>query len=132
MGEGRNTETVKEIYADFGRGDVDGILSKCSDDVLWLTHLDPVVPWSGNYSGKNNVRTFFEAIFTSVDVEAFEPMEWIADGDKVVSIGRFVCVARSTGKRADTRWVFIWRFHHGMVNSYEQFHDESISDAFRA
>jgi hypothetical protein len=43
-------------------------------------------------------RSFFEAIFQSVDVDAFEPNEWIADGDVVVSLGEFECRVRATGK----------------------------------
>jgi uncharacterized protein len=76
-------------------------------------------------------RSFFEAIFQSVDVDAFEPNEWIADGDVVVSLGEFECRVRATGKRSRTRWVFIWKFRDAKISSYEQFHDPALAAAFR-
>lgn len=131
MSRERNLETIQAIYASFGRGDVQAILDTLSDDVRWVTHLDPAVPWSGDYSGKSNVPRFFDAIFASVDVLAFEPQEWIVDGGNVVSIGAFGCRVKATGKEARTRWIFLWSVKDGVVTSYEQFHDEAMSAAFR-
>ena len=130
MSEQQNVETVKEMYAAFGRGDIDAIVAKCTTDVEWITHLDPIIPWSGDHSGKEFVPAFFGAIFGSADVTAFEPQEFIAQGDTVVSIGSFSCHARANDKDATSRWIFIWKFHDGMVSSYEQFHDENLTGAF--
>jgi hypothetical protein len=52
-----------------------------------LESLDSVAPWS-DFSGKERISNF-EALFQSVDLDAFEPNEWIADGDVVVSLGEF-------------------------------------------
>ena len=131
MSEQDNINSVQEMYSAFGRGDVATIVDKCSDDVKWITHLDPAVPWSGDYSGRDNVPRFFQAIFESVDTTSFEPQEWIADGDTVVSIGSYGCRVRATGKEANTRWIFVWKFDDGRVVSYEQFHDENMNAAFR-
>ncbi len=130
MGEQANITTVTEIYGLFGQGDVAGIVARLSDDVRWLSHLDAVVPWAGDFSGKARVPDFFRAIFDSCDVQAFEPQEWTAQGDTVVSTGRFVCRARTTGRSADTRWCFIWKLKDGAITSYEQFHDPAITAAF--
>jgi hypothetical protein len=40
--------------------------------------LDSVVPWSGDFLGKERISNF-EALFQPVDLAAFEPNEWIAD-----------------------------------------------------
>jgi ketosteroid isomerase-like protein len=128
MSEQQNVETIQEVYAAFGRGDVAFIVAKLTDDIRWVSHFDSVVPWSGDFPGK--VPEFFEAIFQSVDVEAFEPNEWIADGD-VVSLGEFGCRVRATGKRSRTRWVFIWKFRDAKIFSYERFHDPALAAAFR-
>ena len=131
MSEQQNVHTIQEIYSAFGRGDVSAILAKLTDDVAWILHLDPIVPWSGDYSGKDRVPMFFENIFNSVAVESFEPMDYIAEGDVVVSLGTFGCRSNATGKIGNTRWVFIWRLKDGKVSSYEQFHDVRIADVFR-
>jgi hypothetical protein len=63
------------------RGDVAVIVDTLTDDTRWVSHFDSVVPWSGDFSGKDRIPQFFEAILQSADVEAFEPKEWIAEGD---------------------------------------------------
>ncbi|HEY5812198.1 MAG TPA: nuclear transport factor 2 family protein [Terrimicrobiaceae bacterium] len=127
----QNVEIIADLYAAFQRADIDFILSKLVDDVRWISHFDPTVPWDGDFSGTDRVPAFFAAIFDSVDVEAFEPKEWISEGDSVVSVGEFACKVRTTGKRSRTRWVFIWKFREGKISSFEQFHDPAIAAAFR-
>ena len=131
MSEAQNVETVGKIYEAFGRGDIPYIIDQLLEDVRWVSHFESVVPWAGDYSGKSRVQKFFDAIGGSVDVTAFTPREFVAQGDTVVSLGEFGCRVRSTGKSALTRWVFIWKFREGRVYSYEQFHDPAIASAFR-
>jgi len=126
-----NVATITKIYEAFGKGEVPYIIDQLSDDVRWVSHLEPIVPWGGERSGKANVPSFFQAINDSVDVESFVPGEFIAEGDTVVSLGTFGCRVKATGKTANTAWVFIWKVQDGVVTSYEQFHDPEIADAFR-
>jgi ketosteroid isomerase-like protein len=131
MSNQQNVKTIQEIYAAFSRGDVAFIVTRLTDDIRWVNHFDSIVPWGGDFSGIERIPAFFEAIFQSVDVEIFEPSEWIADGDAVVSLGEFGCRVRATGKRARTRWVFIWKFRDAKIFSYEQFHHPALAAAFR-
>src|SRR4051812_1122457 len=105
MSEQQNVRAVQEIYAAFGSGNVQAIIDKLMDDVAWILHLDPIVPWSGESSGKSRVPKFFENVYSSVTVTSFEPLEYVAQGDVVVSIGTFGCRSNATGKSSDTRWV---------------------------
>ena len=91
----------------------------------------PLCHGAATFPGKIQIPRFFEAIFQTVEVEAFEPKEWISDGDAVVSLGEFGCRVRATGKRCRTRWVFIWKFREGKICSYEQFHDPALAAAFQ-
>jgi ketosteroid isomerase-like protein len=125
-----NIDLINEIYAAFGRGDVQAILDRLTDDCLWITHLEECVPWAGDYSGKATVPGFFSAIFDSVDVLGFQPTEFISEGDTVVSLGTFACRSKATGKSTETRWIFVWKVRNGLVCSYEQFHDPRLAQAF--
>jgi hypothetical protein len=60
-------------------------------------------PGAATFQGKERIPYFFEAIFQSVDVEAFEPDEWIADGDAIASLGEFECRVRAADKRTQVR-----------------------------
>jgi uncharacterized protein len=133
MSEAQNLQTIRDIYAAFGRSDIPFILSKLTDDVRWITHIDPIVPWSGDFSGKTNIPRFFDAILETCEVTAFEPQEFIVEGDKVVSLGIYGAKVKATGKSTLPRWCFIWTFRQdGLVSGYEQFHEPSMADGFRA
>jgi ketosteroid isomerase-like protein len=131
MSEQQNIGRVTKMYEAFGRGDIPYIIDQLADDVRWVSHLEPIVPWSGDRSGKANVPKFFQAIAQNVDVRAFEPTEFVAQGDTVVSMGRFRATVRATGKTDDSPWIFIWKFGGGKVVSYEQFHDSALAAAFK-
>jgi ketosteroid isomerase-like protein len=130
MSESQNVEIVNEIFAAFGRGDVPFMISKLEPDIHWFSYFDPIVPWGGDFSGKERVGEFFKA-HDSVEVLGFEPTEFVAQGDTVVALGFFSCRAKSTGKSATSKWVFIFKFRNGLVYSYEQFHDPQLAGVFR-
>ena len=131
MVESDNVALIGRIYEAFGRGDIEYIIDQLSDDVRWVTHLEPIVPWSGDYSGRTNVPKFFDAIASSVETTSFTPHEFIAQGETVVSTGEYGCTVNATGKSSLTPWVFIWKLRDGKVASYEQFHDPALTEAFR-
>ncbi|HWD41718.1 MAG TPA: nuclear transport factor 2 family protein [Fimbriimonas sp.] len=132
MNEQQNISTIQDMYAAFGRGDVDSIVSKLSPDVQWHSYLDPAVPWAGSFNTTKEVPNFFKAIYESVDVQSFDPGEFIANGDTVISIGTFGSTAKSTGKSTLVKWIFVWKFRDGKVTSYEQFQDSKLAKAFVA
>ena len=131
MSEQQNIETVGKLYEAFGRGDVAHIVDQCTDDVRWMSHFDAIVPWAGDFSGKANVSKFFEAIGANSNITRFEPKEFVAQGDTVVSSGSLDITANSTGKSATTRWAFIWKLRNGKVYDYEQFHGPELAATFR-
>jgi|SRR5712691_9778699 len=73
MAESDNMTLIGRIYEAFGRGDIGYIIDQLTDDVRWVSHLEPIVPWSGDYSGKTNVPKFFEAIANSVQTTSLPP-----------------------------------------------------------
>lgn len=105
MAEQQNVALVTKLYEAFGRGDTAFIIDQLTDDVRWVSHFEPIVPWGGDFSGKTQVPRFFQAIGESVDVTAFNPGEFVAQGETVVSMGEFGCKVRATGKSALTPWV---------------------------
>src|SRR6266581_642623 len=118
-----NTERVQAIFEAFGRGDVPHILDQLADDVRFVSHLDPVVPWAGDFSGKDDVSRFFQAIGSSVDVTDHPVNAVVAQGDTVVAMGDVSFSVRETGKIGSSSWVYIFKLANGQVQSYDQFND---------
>ena len=122
---------VEDMYAAFGLSDIDFIIDQLNPGVKWTAHFDPIVPWAGDFSTKVKVPLFFKAISDNVEVLGFEPTEYVSCGETVVSLGTFTCRALSTGKATTTKWIFVWKFSGGKVDSCEQFHDGALVDIFR-
>ena len=131
MSEQDNVAAISKIFEAFGKGDIPYIIGQLHDDVRWIVYQDKVVPTSGDWSGKAKVPGFFQAIGDNIDVTAFVPREFIAQGDAVVSLGDLDFTVRRNGKSGTSQWIFVWKLRDGKVSSYVQFHDASLADAFR-
>jgi hypothetical protein len=125
-----NTEQVKKIFEAFGRGDVGYILDQLADDARFVSHLDPVVPWAGDFKGKEEVARFFQALGGSVEVTGHPVNSLVAQGDTVVAMGDVSFQVRETGKAGSSSWVYIFKLADGRVQSYDQFNDASLAAAF--
>jgi ketosteroid isomerase-like protein len=131
MSELENVRQIEQVFAAFGRGDLPAILAQLTDDVHWISHLESIVPWSGDYSGKANVPKFFGALGGSVDVSAHPVHQLVAQGDTVVALGGVSFRVRSTGKTGQSSWVYVWKLRDGRIYRYDQFNDPGLANAFR-
>jgi hypothetical protein len=125
-----NTEQVKKIFEAFGRGDVGYILDQLADDARFVSHLDTVVPWAGDFKGKEEVARFFQALGGSVEVTGHPVNSLVAQGDTVVAMGDVSFQVRETGKAGSSSWVYIFKLADGRVQSYDQFNDAGLAGAF--
>jgi ketosteroid isomerase-like protein len=57
------------------------------------------------------------------DVVEFEPEEFIAQGDKVVVLGRFTMRIKATGRDSSSAWAHVWTLQGKMVSSVREYVD---------
>ncbi|MCD2191953.1 nuclear transport factor 2 family protein [Actinomycetospora endophytica] len=133
MATGKNTETVKDIYAAFGQGDVDAILARCTDDVDWAADSAlEIGPWHGVKHGKNELPSFFEGIVKTGPVNEFTPLSFAEndDGDVMVFL-RYGFTVSATGKDVATNLHHYFRFRDGKVAYYRGSEDTAlVAEAF--
>ena len=129
--ETENTARVTRIFEAFGRGDVAYILDQLADDAGFVSHLDPIVPWAGEFLGKDNIARYFQAIGGSVDVTDHPVNAVVAQGDTVVAMGDVSFSVRQTAKTGSSSWVYIFKLENGHVQSFDQFNDTGLAEAFR-
>src|SRR5437016_5021882 len=98
MTEQQNVEKVKQMYAAFGRGDIQTILNESAEDVIWDEPGTSILPTAGRYQGREGVGKFFANVAQTWDFESFEPQEFIAQGDKVIVLGYYRARARATDR----------------------------------
>ncbi|MGH9820493.1 MAG: nuclear transport factor 2 family protein, partial [Pyrinomonadaceae bacterium] len=77
--------------------------------------------------GLEEVGEFFKLLNESEDISYFEPKEFIAQGDKVVVLGRSKAVVKSTGRSYETDWVHIFSVHDGKITSFHEFFDSAAA-----
>jgi ketosteroid isomerase-like protein len=54
----------------------------------------------------------------------------VAQGDTVVAMGDVSVHVRETGRAGSSKWVYIWKLANGQVQSYDQFNDTGLAEAF--
>jgi ketosteroid isomerase-like protein len=127
MSEATNIEIVKNGYEKFGSGDIPGLLSLFTDDIDWETPHVENAPFAGNRLGLSEVAEFFKLLDESEDIAYFEPTEFIAQGDRVVVLGRSKATVKSTGRSYETDWVHIFTIHEGKVTNFHEFFDNAAA-----
>lgn len=98
--------TVLDMYAAFGRGDMDALLAGIADEVDWgLDPESPIVasvPWLARVTTKAAVASgYFAGVARDLEWHAFEPLAVAQDGDQVVSALRVHFTVRATGRTVD-------------------------------
>ena len=131
MSAEENKRVVQAIFEAFGRGDVPGVLSHLSEGVTWKAPGPEAVPYFGDRSGHAGATEFFVQLGTSVDFEQFEPGVFVAEGDRVVALGREHGKVRGTGKTFDNEWALVFTFAGGKVTDFQIYENTAaIAEAF--
>ncbi len=60
---------IKEIYAAFGRGEIEWILSNVTEDVSWEFEAPAALSWSGIRKGPKEAMGFFAGIALSMRIQ---------------------------------------------------------------
>jgi hypothetical protein len=130
MQETQNVKVVQEAYAAFGRGDVQAILDRLDDGIVWkpVYGAASYVPMSGERRGKPAVAIFFKQVAENLTFSRFEPREFVATGDKVVTLGRYTAKT-SGGKDFDADFVMVFALKRGKVAEFQQFTDAAALNA---
>lgn len=123
-----HTETVKQIYDAFLRGDVPAILERVADDVVWdhSQVASAPCPWNGNFSGKANLPRFFAAVGENLDFETgvFDPHTFIESGNRLAVLLRLESTVRRNGRKLASDSVHVWTFGDDrLVRRYQHFND---------
>ena len=120
MSEQQNLDAVRNIYAAFGRADLDGILALLDPEVSWRTPGSPGLPTGGLRRGVSGVREFFGLLLSTFDIQDFRPADFLSQGDKVVVLGTSREGPKGTGRLVDFRWVHVFTFRGGRIVEFEE------------
>ena len=125
-----STEIVQDTLQKFGDGNIDGVIDNLAGDVEWRIPPMEHVRFAGTiYRGKDEVRKFFSLLADTQIVRSFEPLEFIAQGDKVVVLGRYQWTVRQTGRPLEGDWAHVWTVRNGKVAAFDEYTDTAAASA---
>jgi uncharacterized protein len=110
----KNLETVQQLYAAFGRGDIPAILNHLAEDVAWeYTPSSAQVPWLQLRHGLDEVPKFFESL-GAMEIHTFQPKTFLENenGQIIVVLIDVEMTVKATGKKiVEEDEVNIWHFN---------------------
>jgi ketosteroid isomerase-like protein len=132
-----HTGTVTALYEAFGAGDIDGILSRLSEEVTWDLTEEPWTPhaagvdWLAPRRGRAEVAAFF-AIVSQWTYERFEVLDLLVSETQVAAEIRLVAVLPN-GNRLDEVLIHLWTFgEDGSVTALRRMLDTAAEIAAAA
>jgi ketosteroid isomerase-like protein len=133
MNEQTNADLILKMYDAFSKGDIQTILNHLSSDVEWSTPGPSSVPYCGTFRGPENVVNFFKALGETQRNQKLTTDEVIAQGNKVVTVGRYSADIPATGKRLDTIICHVFTIEDGKVTRFLDLGDTAhMADSYAA
>ena len=124
----QNVSRLRHAYKLWGdtRGDsVQLWLDMMSDDVQMKSLADggSGMEFTRSHEGKQQAISYFRELNDSWEMLFFHADEFIAEGDRVVMLGRCGFRSKTTGKSAESPKVDVFRFKDGQIIEYQEFYD---------
>jgi ketosteroid isomerase-like protein len=102
-----NTDTAKQAYEAFSKGDIESATSNWADDIVWDGGGQDL-PGGGEHSGKEEAIQVLQKAVGSWDEFSLSMDEFLEDGDTVVALGH--SQVKKGGNSAKLPVVHILRF----------------------
>jgi uncharacterized protein len=128
MSQQNNIRTVKDIYDAVGRGDLEAILERVTDNVDWAAEVAGTrAPWHGPRTGKSGVASFFEDINTSIEISEFEPHSYAAGDDVVHLLVDWTFRPLANGRQTSMTMHHYWQLRDGKVARFRGSEDSALT-----
>ncbi len=128
----KNVTLVRELYAAFRNGDVDGILARLSPDVEWVEPENPFNPAAGQRRGHAGFLEWLRIGKESEEILVLEPRQFLTGVDTVAAVGFMKCLARRTGRSYESDFVHLITFGGDNIVRFQEFFDTyAAGEAFR-
>lgn len=128
----QNTAIVQQAYNNFKAGDIQALLNQMSDDATWQLPEIAGVALAGKRTGREGVRDFFATVARDQDVIEFSAREFVAQDDKVVSLGHYKWRVKETGREFESDFVHVFTIRDGKIVAFrEHFDTAAVAAAYQ-
>ena len=135
--ETRNVDILRDGYArwsDSKAGSAAHWMSLMVDDVHWcsLGAGGAGQEFTGACFNKQGVLSYFEALGAEWELVAYDADEFVAQGDRVVMLGRCHWRNRRTGKEVNSPKADVLRMRDGKIVAFMEYYDTAQAAAAAA
>jgi ketosteroid isomerase-like protein len=99
------------------------LLSLFDEQIEWITPGPSDLPTAGRRTGRQQVAAFFGTLTEVIEVQHFEPQQFVAQGDRVVVTGTDTARVKATGKVLETDWAHVFTLKNGKVTRFQEYLD---------
>ena len=117
-----NVQIVKDGFAAYGRGDMQGLLAFCAEDIEWIVPGEGW-PLAGTYRGHAGVADFFQKISEMLEISFLEHREFVAQGDRVLVVGFDRGRVKATNRTFEGHWVMAFTIRNGKLTNFREYID---------
>jgi ketosteroid isomerase-like protein len=123
-----NVALLKQAYAQWAshKGQDCGCWMSLIADEATLYSLGngaPEMAFTESRVGRAGILGYIEGLTRDWEMLSYDMDDYIAQGDRVVAIGRVAWRNKATGKVSDTPKIDVWRFRDGQAVSFAEYYD---------
>ena len=122
MGTEENIQMVKDFFAATGRGDRQGLLALCAEDIEWIIPGEDW-PLAGTRRGHAELADLFQTHSKTVETSFSEAREFVAQGDRVLVVGFARGRIKATNRAFEDDWVFAITVRNGKLTNIREYID---------
>jgi ketosteroid isomerase-like protein len=126
MSEQDNIAVAQQAYNNFKTGNIQALLALLSDNIEWQLPEVENVSFTGKRTGRAAVGEFFASVAANQDVLQFEPRDFIAQGDRVVSLGDYEWRVKDTGREFASDFAHVFTIRDGKVVAFKEYFDSAV------
>jgi hypothetical protein len=124
-------EVTQQVFERFGAQDIPGIVAMLHEDIEINFYGPSIIPYAADYRGLQEAPRFFETVFASVEIQQFDPLQFLSDGDMVIVTGELRLTAKPTGRTFESDFVHVIAVRNEKWLRFRDFMNTAVAaDAF--
>ena len=126
-------QTVRRFYDALQQGDIGAVLSLLDPDVEW-TEAEGFPYYSGTWRGRDAVlENLLLPLARDWSGFSAQPRDFIAEGDRVVALGRYSGASKKTGRSFSAAFAHVWTVRGDKLARFDMHADTAkVLEAMRS
>lgn len=116
----KESTIVDTMFDAFKSQNLEQAVATVSEDTVWIHHGSQKLP-SLRFEGKSGVTQFFATNFTTMQVEYFDILSTIQEGDTIVVTGKEKFTIDGQDGFFAQKWVQIYTVKNNLITRMEEF-----------